>query len=287
MAKLEGYSVKISGLDADHTYVLSDDGYVWPCFGRSSGGHKICYGSGSSAQAECISKPDSTADLVYAITGVCHQASNRILWPTSNHSIVSEAKGYWASAFLYGTYGTKLSKWEDKKKKCCGNNGDDKETSGDVSASDEGGMEPTKNTGDTELIEKIHTLHSQLLEKENLKKSGEARVDDTSGLDILVPVEEMKLVANYKLGKNYNKKKIESLQRVQEEILKEKKDLDVSLIKKTLAPIDYAGKVNRLLNDMLNEFHRLLGAEDYKKFLNLEPGEELQLIDPEILSQSR
>ncbi len=275
MAKLEGYSVKISGLDADHTYVLSDDGYVWPCFGRSSGGHKICYGTGSSAQAECISKPDSTAGLVYAISGVCHQASNRILWPTSNHSIVSEAKGYWASAFLYGTYGTALSKWDEKKKKCCGNNGDD-----------EGGMESTKNGGDTELIEKIHTLHSQLLEKENLKKPGEASVDDTSGLDILVPVEEMKLVAHYKLGKNFDTKKIESLQRVQEELLKEKKDRDARFIKKTLVPIDYAAKVNRLLNDMLNEFHRLLGAEDYKKFLNLEPGEEIQLIDHEILSKS-
>jgi hypothetical protein len=87
----------------DHTYVLSSEGHAWGCFGRWHGGRKICQGPGDADTAECLSQPESKAGVEYGVTGVCHQAANRIL--LSAGITVSRARGYRISAFLYGTYG--------------------------------------------------------------------------------------------------------------------------------------------------------------------------------------
>lgn len=100
---LTGHSIKMVGLAADHTYVTSSEGHVWSCFGRGHGGKQICSGIGNIDQADCLSKPDSKAGIVYAVTGVCHQAANRILYPSGK--TVSAARGYRWSVFAYGTYG--------------------------------------------------------------------------------------------------------------------------------------------------------------------------------------
>ena len=98
-----GYAIKIQGLPADHTYVRSDAGHVWPCFGRSSGGREICEGVAELDDADCLSRINSTAGIRYGGTGVCHQAANRILFPSG--ATVEDATGYRGSFFAWGTYG--------------------------------------------------------------------------------------------------------------------------------------------------------------------------------------
>lgn len=98
-----GHAISIATLPADHTYVTSDAGHVWPCFGRSLGGAIICSGVGNTSTAACLSNPQSRAGIVYGITGVCHQAANRIMCPAQ--ATVSAARGYRWSLFSYGTYG--------------------------------------------------------------------------------------------------------------------------------------------------------------------------------------
>ena len=71
----------------DHTYVTSEDNYgPWGCFGRSLEGTQFPLAQGNSACADCLSKPSNLlatpplyAGLRYGVTGVCHQAANRIL----------------------------------------------------------------------------------------------------------------------------------------------------------------------------------------------------------------
>jgi hypothetical protein len=104
---LTGHAIKVVGLPADHTYVTSDDGRIWPCFGRSVGGAPICSGSGNVDQADCLSQPAQTAGIRYAFSGVCHQTANRILHPSSVY--VSKAAGYRTSVLMYGTYGRDLA----------------------------------------------------------------------------------------------------------------------------------------------------------------------------------
>lgn len=105
--KLEGWAIPVEKegplAHADHTYVRSSDGKQWGCWGRGTGGRKICEGKGDSKKANCLSQPAGVALIVYAVTGVCHQTANRILRPA--RKTVSKAQAYAASWALYGAYG--------------------------------------------------------------------------------------------------------------------------------------------------------------------------------------
>ena len=100
---LSGYGLRIPFLPAEHTYVESSHGDVWPCWGRSGGGRQICNGTGNTAQVDCLSQPNSEAGIDYGVTGVCHQTANRILYPSGQ--TVSGASGYRGSFFAWGAYG--------------------------------------------------------------------------------------------------------------------------------------------------------------------------------------
>lgn len=100
---LTGHALRVGKLSADHTYVTSSDGHIWPCWGRSSGGTVICTGQGRISFAECLSHPDGQAGILYAVSGVCHQAANRILFPSMQ--TVAGAMGYNLSVTIYGEYG--------------------------------------------------------------------------------------------------------------------------------------------------------------------------------------
>lgn len=103
---LTGQAISMTLGRTDHTYVISDAGHIWPCFGRGNGGIPICSGVGNIDEADCLSKPQSQAGIRYARTGLCYQASNRILYPAGQ--TVSAARGYQWFVFAYGTYGKDL-----------------------------------------------------------------------------------------------------------------------------------------------------------------------------------
>lgn len=105
--ELAGCAIPIPSNFADHTYVRSESGVAWPCFGRSSGGKVICSGHGSFDHAQCLALPTGSGGITYGVTGVCHQAANRILWPAG--TTVSNAKGARGSIFVWGVYGRDLA----------------------------------------------------------------------------------------------------------------------------------------------------------------------------------
>lgn len=100
---ITGYALSIVGLGADHTYVGSNVGHLWPCWGRSAGGSIVCTGNGNVDQSDCLSQPRSQAGIRYLLTGVCHQTANRILWPAG--MTVNAARGARGSVFAWGSYG--------------------------------------------------------------------------------------------------------------------------------------------------------------------------------------
>ena len=114
-AVLDGFAIPAAlvGQHWDHTYVGSSCGLLWGCFGRSSGGSSICSAPGSSILADCLSQVSSRAGIRYSITGVCHQASNRILYATRPQpATVRRCRGYQVSRFAYGEYG--LGPWPER-----------------------------------------------------------------------------------------------------------------------------------------------------------------------------
>jgi len=119
IGKLEGYSIPAFGgkvsKDIAHTYVVASNGNRWGCFGTATGGDHLEQGIGDLVVAEKIAGFRSWAGLVYGITGVCHQASNRILSPSE--VTVRRAGGYFLSVSSFGEYGVGDVSWSKRQAK--------------------------------------------------------------------------------------------------------------------------------------------------------------------------
>lgn len=89
----------------DHTYVLLDGSIACGCHGGAAGGTPVCSGSGPVELGECLATPSGNAGIRYGVSGVCHQAANRILWPAT--LTVLAARGARTSMRMWGTYGLK------------------------------------------------------------------------------------------------------------------------------------------------------------------------------------
>ncbi len=279
MAILTGWAINIGSTGADHTYVTSSDGYNWPCWGRSAGGRDICAGDGSSASANCFSQTDSHAGIIYALTGVCHQTANRVLYPA--RVVVSKAGDYWVSVLLYGTYGThnlaSWIEWEVRKSRCSGISGD--MTPNIRVSSFFETMENSITPDDPALrnyLDKVNSLYAAQANVTMLASLGEEAQSDFLG-------QELELMADYRLGSTAPDMK--ALRDAQTKVLKNKAVLDQQLISKQLLPAEYAQQVNRLVNGLLEQSVSLLGEKSYTQLFGVVPGKPVELVDSDILAQ--
>lgn len=256
----------------DHSYVTSSDDYIWPCWGRSSGGELICSGEGSSLQADCISQPDSQAGIIYGITGVCHQTANRILWPAG--LIVSKADKYWVTVLLYGTYGTKsatsLKEWEERKEKCAQVSGDKGESTQNLRPRG-GTMQDTK---ERQYLQKLNSLHQKALESGELP-----RLEDAAS----IPEMELELTLDYRLGSRIKVSQRQSIRRLQAELLQEKNKLDEAFLEGSLPGDQYSFMVNRLVSKTLGQCQDLLGSDKLRRLFGPMGRGPLEIIDPKIM----
>ena len=145
----------ISESPVDHTWVTSYDNRVhaypddqavvaagecyWYCWGdfHAKGGipgnasGALGQKAGYLPLAKCLVAPNADSRLVaaargtiftYGVDGVCHQLANQVLYATGSTRsaplTVSAARGYWASVFVYGTYGLQHAAWAAKQSAC-------------------------------------------------------------------------------------------------------------------------------------------------------------------------
>lgn len=164
-ARLYAWARPLRGLagNPDHTWVSTFDcrvgkwpsideveranEFYWYCWGdyhpncRAKG--DLAAGPANIALAKCLvtanvpSKSGAGAEgsiFRYGFHGVCHQLANQVLYataaPRTSPLTVSAAKGYFASTFLYGTYGTEpAAKAFLDKLRNCGSGTEKKRTS--------------------------------------------------------------------------------------------------------------------------------------------------------------
>jgi hypothetical protein len=92
-----------------HSYVTTSDNRAFGCFGRTTNGTLEGSGQGDCDRADCIAnfqiggpsgwkgKVIGTSGIVYGLTGVCHQAANRILQvagislPAKNYPLIKRS----------------------------------------------------------------------------------------------------------------------------------------------------------------------------------------------------
>jgi hypothetical protein len=144
-----------TGSPVDHTWVTTYDNRVhaypddrqvaaagesyWYCWGsfHATGGTPgnptgfLGTQAGDVAMAQCLVVPNADTQHVvaargtiftYGVDGVCHQLANQVLYATGIGSVppmtVQGSRGYFASTFVYGTYGLKHRAWIDKIRSC-------------------------------------------------------------------------------------------------------------------------------------------------------------------------
>ncbi len=113
-AKVLPVDYKFIGKILDHTYVVSEENDVWECNGRFKGGKDNVSGYGDLSISRCIG--NNNTGIVYGVTGVCHQMSNRVL--ASVGVELTGIRGYFLSTLLYGTHGTDEQEWQERKYSC-------------------------------------------------------------------------------------------------------------------------------------------------------------------------
>ncbi len=244
----------------DHAYVTSSEGHRWGCFGGTQGGREICRGSGDAGAAHCISHPDAEAGIDYGVTGVCHQAANRILWPAG--VVVSGAGGYALSSMIYGAYGTPTEtaqqEWQDVIKRCAADQ---------VSEQPPGVQDALRRLTkkEREYTAALIALHTQ---------AGRRGAAD-------LPAQETALLIRYRLPEA-DGGLIEAVQGMREKLLAQKRTLDAGLQGKRFDGARYAAEVNDLINKSLEECARVIGKEPFQRLFGLVPGERCEVVVPEI-----
>jgi hypothetical protein len=235
---------QFNGANWDHTYVESDDGQKWGCFGRDSGGRLLASAKGDSAFANCLSfqrrlasglvvAPGYSiyADIIYGVTGVCHQAANRILHPAAGIDVAS-ANGYRQSLFLYTRFGaiggiplqvpwSQLSHCSKLHPQA---------PSGNTS---QVGMPTMKDPKAAALSRKLDTVYQ----------------DRQIGLNHPVAREELRAMADVYLGEGYDKDKIESVARLQQAMQQSHKELASALESGQINAGIYVDRLRQLLLD--------------------------------------
>lgn len=255
----------------DHTYVTSSEGHVWNCWGRSSGGTVICSGEADAGAADCISQKNSRAGIIYGITGVCHQTANRILLPAN--CIVSGAKNYWLTAFIYGTYGVRfpssLLSFRKRIARC--NLG--AEDLPEIKSADS-----LRGNDEKLYIQRINSLYNHY---GNMYRD----LDASRERDIVPSLlgNELRITINYRLGSAAETATANKLVSYQEQLLQEKRTLDTALLKKSLSPVRYAKEVNELAATVFKGILAVLGDRNYTELFGLSPQEPREIVDPDIM----
>ena len=242
---------------ADHTYVkfLEENGkwQSFPCFGACNGGKKLPDTESSTWEdnKKIIQyMADSTLckwpDHYYLIIGVCHQLANRSLFHTGN--IVKNARMYKWSSFVYQTYGEGSGSLEEYSMSNC------KGASAKIGTW-KPGVPPTCMPYGVEKLKRAEPDAEYRLYMEHF---GNQKVTkDVKGMAGLLKSYRDKLMTLHikqRLGEKNLRDYLPILSRGDDELLKEKKALDVRLLENKRLGADMIDEYNKLFNASLARF---------------------------------
>lgn len=268
---------------ADHTYVECGTGAIgWGCWGGKTGGREIVRGTGSTNQANAIATPNERAGITcYGINGVCHQAANRILWPS--RTLVSAASGYWVSSSLYGTYGRENKNWLHI---CEAPFDQHNSVSGDLPAC-------TDAPGHVPRSAFLSEAHSRLANTDLSAEKAFAEAamslhtratEDAKGHQSY-QIEHFSLQSQFRLGSIYGKELDHTLRNLRTDIENERLELEQAYAEKKIDIKQFAEDFNKLTIKFQDHMAETLKPEYYRAYFRLERSERVILLDPEIIDR--
>jgi hypothetical protein len=220
------------------------------CFGRDSSGLLLQYATGDSSLADCLAKPIRPpgvyAGIRYGITGVCHQAANRILYAAG--ITVAQANGYGASVTTWGSYGR--GAWPER----------------DQCVQSLVASAPALPKGDeADMSSKSPPLVT----------AGQINPDDASRA-------ELQALADASLGPQYDQTKIATIINLQQMLHSNQDDLVRQLDQRFISKKQYLDKLNDLLRRVYSECEKVLGRQDFEKLFGAPLNQIDHMVDPDV-----
>lgn len=240
--------------DFDHTFVQSSKGDRWGCWGRDEDDCKreIVNGGGDHRikMARCLAQPNGTAAIVWSITGMCHQAANRILYPA--HGItVSAARGYAATVLTYGVYGSDYPVFLTNVGRC------KLSTGGGIFGSNE----------DLSAIEEEEGL--SLNYADEFERRYELGIRDLYSKPIndeeIILAKDLELIIQKRCEYTITQNKMKDIQNMQVSFQRERRKLINSLYANNISKQEYLFMNNTLLKTILIDIEKIIGE---KKFID-------------------
>jgi hypothetical protein len=270
-AVLEGYSSPVVP-GVDHTFVVSSCGLQWPCFGQSNKGTLISSGFGNSFEADCRSYPEGWrvfprgtfalyAGVTYSVDGVCHQASNRILYGAG--VTVAGAPGFPASSRVFGVYGGVDPLPEMAS--CVGAN--------------------TIRAGARVSFTKLVKLGVPLQVSGSDSRSAQMKsYDSTATATASVPdsIDELAAFLELKLSHAVNHDLLHGLFDAQCELRRKRRSLVRGLENGELSKTQYLPELDAAFVTFMNESMKILGKEEFIRVYGDGPRDLRGIIDPQI-----
>lgn len=291
---------------ADHTFVgVEDSGRtIWfNCYGGHSGNWHRVYpavtdeGDLRLARTLCCLNPNDNRNeydnhfggplllgdccgIIYSVTGVCHNMSNRLLYAANAHPVM-QPTGSWLSYRLYGYYGGPIIL----------------DAAGVVirelfyALLRRFGL-PTGNiTFDLYLTICQRLLQTAGVETKypDFAEFVKAQNDPLLTLEYVeannpeLPQLRLRMALDSVLGDAVEDDSKQTIINYQRAMLGDKEILDGKLLRKEISNIRYANSVNLLANRMLNKIAEKLTVEQFKALYNTDPDQYTILIDPDII----
>jgi len=209
----------------------------------------LTYATGDSSVADCLAKPIQLpgiyAGIRYGITGVCHQAANRILYATG--ITVAKAKGYGASVTTWRTYGR--GAWPERDQ-CL----------------------------------KLIAAHAPVLPKGDERDMQSKNTSVTSGqIDPNSSSRaELQALADASLGPQYDQTKIATIINLQQMLHREQEDLVRQLDRQFISRKQYLERLNVLLRRIYSQCEQILGSQDFEKLFGAPLNQIDHMVDPDV-----
>lgn len=192
--------------------------------------------------------------ILYGVTGVCHQMSNRILYSAENPTIV-EPPSSRLSYFLYGVYGPSLPFMTNYMGWSFPEPFITKLKEAQELAVEEAMLKKSiKNTEDP-FLKKILRYHLET-------KTAEANVEG-----------EFEIFIDHFVGEKAELEDKHELLLTHRRLMGQKRALDRRLLGSQIDPQDYAARTNEINRQMLNAIASTIGADAFKEIFGIQPSE--------------
>lgn len=278
---------------ADHTYVACGTlGKAWGCWGGKTGGAELRRAPGSTRRADAIAEPDERGGITcYLVNGVCHQAANRILLPAN--ITVQGARGYSVSSALFGTYGRPrgiLGFCRAPFNRHAGVTGDLAEC---IEAARRSGGEHDASAGedDGDARERAFLRHTQELYAQEEARMASAEENDTDGI-VRFQLAVFAAFVEYKLAGDARRMASEDERRQFGQLMEVREKAEHARLAseqrfaETGDVTAFARDDSELTLRFQAQVAKVLDPGRYQALLDLEPGDDVILADPEIMEHA-